>query len=310
MTTTDFFATTSAVKQFIRGIDISTDITAFAPMYRHAAKKLVKLIGQDTYDMLAAHVKTPPTPAVAILDLAVEYVRGTLANLLAISWFTFDAGNRNKTDEKLYRYQETQIIEAYLENAWAEFDQLISLMEEDIAKAAADESVPPYVTPFADFEGMELFKERQNLYITSAGEFDKYYGIDNSSYFYFSAVFIQKEVEQENIYSRVKEKPTDEDLLWLIKKAIAFETVAIACKRFDYTELPKNIRNSIPAEIGSSVNRAEMGDIKEKQYVSLHNKAVEYLDKIELKMKLKDALITPEVSVQVNDETKKFYLST
>lgn len=304
MTITDFFSNTDAIKQFIRGVDINTDLSGFAPMYRHASKRLVKLIGIDTYDVLAAYVKIPPDPAVAVLDRAVEYARGTLANLLAISWFAFDAESRYG---KMYRYQENQIIEAYLENAWAEFDQLITLMETDIAKDAADES---YTTPFDDFADTDLFKERQNLYITSAGEFDKYYGIDNSSYFYFNAIFIQKEVEQERIYSRLKDVPTDEDLLWLIKKAIAFETVALACKRFDYTELPKSIRNSIPAEIGASVNRNEMGDIKEKQYAGLHAKAMEYLDKIDIKKKAAASTVTPVVPEAINSEEKKFYLST
>lgn len=308
MTITDFFANTAAIKVFIREVDINTDVTQLAPMYRHAAKKLVKLVGQDTYDMLAAHVKTPPNPSVEVLDLAVEYVRGTLANLLAISWFTFNAGQRNNTEAKLYRYQETQIMEAYLENAWAEFDQLIALMEEDIAKAAADESETPYVTPFDDFEDTELFSERQNLYITSAGEFDKYYGIDNSSYFYFNAIFIQKEVEKEQIYTRVETKATDAEMLWLIKKAIAFETVAIACQRFDYTELPKNLRNDKGAEIGASVNRNEMGSIKDTLYNRLHAKAVEYLDKIELKLKLAASTVTPDIPDAINAETNKFYL--
>jgi hypothetical protein len=312
MTITDFFANTAAIKVFIRGIDINTGIDSFAPMYRHAAKKFVKLVGSDTYDMLAAHIKTPPDPAVPILGQAVEYTRGTLANMLALPWFAFDAASRNK-DGNVYRYQENDIKEAYLENAWAEFDELINLMEADIAKAAADESQTPYVTPFADFADMELFKEREKLYITSAGEFDKYYGINNSSYFYFSAIFIQQEVERETIYTRVKTRPVDNtdnaDLLYLIRKAIAFETVARACQRFDYTELPLNLRNDSGKEIGASVNRNEMGSIKDTLYSRLHAKALEYYGSIDLKMKIASSTTTPELPTEVNDETKKFYLS-
>jgi len=318
MIITDFFATTAALKEFIRGISIDTGLESFAPMYRHAAKKLVKLVGVETYDLLAAHVKTPPNPEVPVLDLAVEYVRATLANLLAIAWFNFDAGERNAAEKKLYRYQEDKIIESYLENAWAEFDQLVAHMETDIAAAAASETVPPYATPFTDFEDSDLFMERQDLYITSAAEFDKYYGIDSSSYFYFNAIFIQKEVEEEEITPRVKTIPTitvdevevdDPDFLRIIKKAIAFETVARACQRFDYTELPKSLRNDIIKEIGGSVNRNEMGSIKDSLYARLHAKALKYFQDIEFKLKLASATTTPVVPVAINSEDKKFYLT-
>jgi hypothetical protein len=320
MTITDFFSNTAALKVFIKGIDISTDISGFAPMYRHAAKKFVKLVGSGTYDLLKGHITTPPDPAVAILDQAVEYARGTMANLLALAWFAFNAGDRNKNDN-LYRYQENEVKEKYLENAWAEFDELINLMESDIATAAADESETPYVSPFTAFAASDLFKERENLYITSAGEFDKIYGIDNSSYFYFNAIFIQQEVEKETIYARVKEKPvilvedTDDEkahkteMLYLIRKAIAFETVARACQRFDYTELPKNLRNDSGKEIGASVNRNEMGSIKDILYSRLHAKALEYLSSIDLKTKLAASETTPDFPDEVNSEDNKFYLS-
>ncbi len=294
MTISDFFNNTAAVKTFIRGIDASADISSFAPVYRPAAKKYINLIGQETYDMLKAYVATPPQPTDADKDLAIEYTRGAIANLLAISWFTFDAGRRNKTDEKLYRYQENLIADAYLENAWAELDQLVLLLESGPEK-------------FTDFADSLLYKQREKLYIKDAADFNKYYNIDSSSYFYYNSIFIQVEVEKEKIASRFRTIETDEELLYLIKKAIAFETVSIACQRFDYSELPKGIRNDISKEISGSVNRNELGDIKDIVSKRLHAKAQQFLDKIDIIKKSAATVIPPTVPEEIITETNKFY---
>jgi hypothetical protein len=310
MTITDYFTTVTQIKAYIRGIDASADITSFAPVYRPAAKKFVNLVGQKTYDLLAEHIETPPTPAVEELDAAVEYSRAALANLMAIPWFDFDSGSRNATDKKLYRYQEDKIIEAYLENAWAELDQLISYIEADIAKAAADESPTPYETPFEDFAESELYTQRNGFYIKSAAEFNKLYNINSSSYFYYNVADIMREVENENIKPRFKEASDDTDMLWLVKKAIAFETMSIACQRLDYTELPKGIRNDIIKEIGASVNRNELGSVKGNLATMLHNKALEYFGKIDLSLQSsasEDAPVVPDA--EVNSEDNKYYLT-
>jgi hypothetical protein len=297
MTITDFFSNVAQIKAFVRGIDASADINSFAPVYRQAAKKYVNLVGQATYDMLKAHIATPPTPAVPEKDLAVEYSRGALSNLMAIPWFNFDSGTRNATDKKLYRYQEDKITETYLENAWAELDQLVAIMEDN-------------ATVFNDFAESELYKQRNGLYIKNASEFHALYNIDSSSYFYYNTVFIMREVENENIKPRLEAEPEDEDILWLVKKAIAFEVVAIACQRFDYSELPKGIRNDIIKEISGSVNRNELGNIKNSIATMLHNKAMEYLDKVDLRLKSAASIEAPVVpDADVNKEENKFYLT-
>jgi hypothetical protein len=293
MTITDFFSTTSQLKEFIRGIDINTNISSFTPVYRQAAKKYINLVGQATYDALKGFVTTPPEPANEDITLAIEYTRAAIANLLAMPWFVFDSGERNATDKKLYRYQE---------NAWAELDQLVALME----------SLPETFTDFAD---SDLYAQREGLFLSNAGEFNKYYGIDDSSYFYYSVVYIMHEVENAHILPRFDELPDEEDdtpdldLLYAIKKFIAFETVAIACQRFDYTELPRGIRNEIIKEIGASVNRAEMGNIKDAIYSRLHAKAMSYLETIDISIAASGDT-TPVVPTEnVNAEENKFYLS-
>lgn len=304
----DYFATTGDIKKYVRGIDAAQELSSFAPVYRPAAKKLINLVGQETYHVLKEYITTPPQNPIPVLDTAVDYTRAALANLMAISWFKFDAGQRNATDKKLYRYQEDQTIEAYLENAWAELDQLINLMEKDIQKELEDETLT-YETPFMEFSDHPTYKLRDKLYITNTSEFHAFYNIDSSSYFYYNSVFIQQEVENENIRPRFKEKPTDNDMLYLVKKAIAFETMSIACQRLDYTELPKGIRNDIVKEVQG--NKGDAVSIKQALAVHLHNKAVEYLGKIDIRQKSEASATAPVIPDEnVNKESNKFYLST
>lgn len=302
MTIADFFSSTSQLKEFIRGVDINTNISSFGPVYRQAAKKYINLVGQETYDFLKGKVATPPSPADADITLAIEYTRGALANLMAMPWFVFDSGERNATEKKLYRYQEDKIYDTYLEQAWAELDQLVALLE----------SLPDKFTDFAD---SELYKQKEGVYLDNAGEFNKYYGIDNSSYFYYSILYIMREIEDDQVYSRFDDPPDEDDsepdldMINLIKKFIAYETVAVACQRLDYTELPRGIRNEIIKEFNANMNRAEMGNIKDAIYARLHAKAKDYLDKIDISIAsaADEAPVVP--SEDVNSEDNKFYLS-
>ncbi len=297
MTITDFFTTVAQIKEYVREVDASGSLDSFKPVYRPAAKKYINLVGQATYDKLKTHLATPPDPSVPSLDSGLEYTRAALANLLAINWFILDSGSRNATDKKLFRYQEAQIREVYIEQAWAELDQLIALMEAN-------------KTVFTDFAAAELYKQREDLYIKSAADFDRYFNIGGSSYFYFNAIFIQTEVEIELVRSRLKETTNDDDTLYLVKKAIAFETVARACERFDYSELPKGIRNDIGQEIGGSVNRNELGNVKISLAEKLHQKAMQYIESLDIKLQAAAADGTaPIIPENVNSEDNKFYLT-
>lgn len=312
MTITDFFPSTDILQQFVRGIDGSTIIDQFAPLYRQASKKLVNIIGLPTYNKLKNHIATPPAETDEKLNSAVEYTRAVLANWLAVPWFILDSQQRNATDKKLYRYQEDQTLELYLENAWAELDLLIELFESDTTK-------------FSEFAETLTSAERAKFYLRTAATFDKYFGIDNSSYFYYRVIGIMKEVQEEEIFSRIKDEkyqpdfePEEEEeeeendkIPWLIRKAIAFETVARAAQRFDYSELPKGLRSDIGKEISASGNKSELGSIKDAIYTRLHSKAIEYLEKIETALTIAATTDSiPVIPTEVNSINKKFYLST
>ena len=299
----DFFANTSDVRKFVKGIDAGVLIDSFDPPFRPAKMRLINLIGQETYDLLLAYYANPD-PEDELKAAAVEYAQGALANILALAYFYFDSGNRNNTDNNLYRYQEDKIIEQYIENAYSELSFLITILESDTTK-------------FSDFAATDTYKNREKLYIKSANQFDQYYNIDKSAYFFYNATYLMVEVQSNAMFARIKGFPameeslsTNEDLIYAIGKAIAFETMSKACLRLDYTELPKGIRNDIIKEIDASVDRTKLMNVKEALSVRLHEEGKEYFRRIETeinKAKNSGTIIIPD---DINNEDNKFYLQT
>jgi hypothetical protein len=200
--------------------------------------------------------------------VAVGFLRGALANLTAIPYFMFEASQRNNTQNNLYRYQENQMIEAYLENAWTELNFLLEYLE------AKD-------TVFTDYAETDQYKLRKTLFIKNATEFKRFYGAVNSAYFFNNVVFIIEEIQNKEIKSRLKSFPeiTDPDMRWLIGKAIAYETLSKACVQLDYTELPQGLRNDLAKEI--NLKNSKETDTKNALSAKFHNEAGKYFLKIE-----------------------------
>ena len=294
----DFFNGLDDIQKYVKGFTADTHINNLAPDLRPAKKKIVNLIGQDTYDDLLTYFNTTePSPEVPEKATANEYLQAALANLIAIMHFIFESSDRNNTDRNVYRYQEEKMLDLYLENSWGELNSLLTHL-------AANTDI------FTNYAETDTYKERENLFIPNAHEFNKYYGINNSEYFFTNCVFIIKEVQEDTIKPMVKDfPPSGEDidqLEWNIGKAIAFETVSRACIRFDFTELPKGLRHDMYRETNKKNDNDQ--EVKSKMATLLHNKAQEYLRFIENyanKTRNDGDLIIPEDNYKDDD---KFYL--
>lgn len=268
----DFFKNPAELREFAPQMPTDGKIDPFEPFYRPQYQKIVNLIGQDTYDLLKTYYADVAFDATTVKGKAVGFLRAALANLVAIPYFIFEAGERNNTDNKLYRYQENKQMEMYLENSWAELNFLILHLEANIAD----------FTAFAD---TDQYKLRQTLFIKNAKEFQRYYGAVNSAYFFNNVVFIIEEVQNDEIKPRVKAFPEIEDsnLKFLIGKAIVYETLARACKQLDYTELPSGIRADVQKDTDTRTAKGMTTetDIKTSVSAFFSNKAAGYFLKIE-----------------------------
>lgn len=269
---TDFFSIPNDLRAFAPQMPTDGKIDALEAHYRPQYQKVVNLIGLATYDLLKAAYAVVPFVPTTTVGIAVGFLRGALANLTAIPYFNFEASQRNNTDNKLYRYQENKQIETYLENAWTELNFLINHMEAN----------PSAFTAYVETDQYLL---RQSLFIKDAKEFQRYYGAVNSAYFFNNVVFIIEEIQNEEIKPRVKVFPTitDENMKFLIGKAIVYETLARACQQLDYTELPSGIRADVQKDTDTRTAKGMITetDLKNSIAAFFRNKAAAYFLKIE-----------------------------
>lgn len=269
---TDFFKYPSELREFAPQMPTDGRIDDFESHYRPQYQKLVNLIGQETYDLLKEYFADEEFDKTTKKGIAVVFLRAALANLTAIPYFIFEASQRNNTDNKLYRYQEDKQIEIYLENAWTELNFLLNHLEAN-------------TEDFTAYAATDQFKLRQKLFIKNSREFKRFYGAVDSSYFFNNVVFIIEEVQNDEIKPRVKAFPeiTDDNMKFLIGKAIAYETLARACQQLDYTELPSGIRADVLKDTDSRTAKGMVTetDLKNSVAAFFRNKAAQYFLKIE-----------------------------
>lgn len=268
----DFFNFTTEIRQFAPQVKTDTKINEFEPYLRPQKQRIIRAIGQETYDQILDDYTNQFVDPV--LRKGWEYMQAALANFMAIPYFKFDAQERNNTDNNLFRYQETAQLEEYLENAWTEMDNLLEHLEAN-------------PTAYPDYQLTDMFTERENLFIKDAYQFQKYYGSNayKSAYFYNSTIFLQKEIQMDELDSRFSDWKTtataDEKLL--IGKIIAYKTMSKVCMQFDYTEMPKPLRGTIMSDIDTRKGKGSITevDIKKELAEMLDAEARRYMFKLE-----------------------------
>ncbi|TAJ13053.1 hypothetical protein DMA11_10330 [Marinilabiliaceae bacterium JC017] len=295
----DFFNDIDDFRKYIQ-IPASVQVVALASPFRPAMRKVQNIIGKATYLQLKNHFDTPPAEPDPVLDEAVDYIQAALANLTNIDYFKLQAAERNASEGKLYKYQEDQAIDINIRNVWTEMDNLLELMENDTTK-------------FASFAESDAYKERENLIFKNARDFDKYFGIDQSAYFFMRATYLQKEVIVDVLQKRGVEVATvdqDPKYEYAVKKALAYEVMAQASRRFEYPELPASIRQDLSDEMRRRVYKSSQETfIKETLFQELHNKAMTYMLDVEayIQKSKSGAYSAPE---EVNSEDNKFFFTT
>jgi hypothetical protein len=298
----DFFKTTGDLRKYISNVDASVNISSFESYMRPVRERMLNTIGASTYSTLKTYYNDSYPGGDTKKDTAVEYIQGAMANFIARAHSIFDAKGPEEEGRK-YRYQEEKILELYLENAWTEMNNLIEYLE-----ANAD--------VFTAFSLTDKYKERQTLFIKSAHQFNKGYPINNSAYFYNNIIYILKEV-QLDISSRIANFPDtlseiDEATQWYILKALTFETMSRACKRMDYTELPRGIRQDAMKEVNNKarLNTYAEDYIRVTLFNYLHENAQYWMEKIEIEANKdrNDGDYIEPVDDDPIDEDDKFFI--
>lgn len=295
---TDFFTTSEDLRKYVPDIGSANRLEQYEFSFREPENKMINLVGQATYNQLKAYYANPD-PVDSILAEGVLLMQGSLANLAGVNIFIFDSGERNAS-RSIYKYQEDQHKNVYLNGSNAELGRLLTHLDDNVAK-------------YEDWALTPLYELRERQIIKTFNEFGKFYYIDESPYFFSKIVFLMDEITADQINPLIGnitdlDPDTDDTIILKAKQALAYLTIAMALRRFDFAELPKTIRNQVSDSKSRTIRTSGMEAAAIKDVAGeIENKGILYISALDRMMEKKNTgeLIVPE---ELNNEDDNNYL--
>jgi len=281
----DFFDSISELQQYAPGVEASLKLNTLLPSYLTTRQAIISVVTKDVWDALLAEKGN--------LDL-LAIVRTALANRIMYEHQIFLATDKNNTDRKLYKYQYEELKDKYITLYWSAMDNLLGYLDAN--------------SEYGGWKDSEGYKQRQLLLVKSAAEFNFYFGIDSSPYFFSKVQFLIRKTTDDHVKPRVgklEDVKADSDFGKKVLRVLCYHVMAQAVQLFDLTELPKSIRNDITHEFSKS---GSMMQVREKLATTLMADVNHYYSEIE-RLKAAGNGYTQHV-VNHNQEGNSFYLCT
>ena len=280
MNPTALFKDIADFRKYCDGLQADTEYRQLLPSIRSTVATISGIIGGHT--------------VLAISELqegneGLEHLKTAVATGTLYRYQIFDSVKKNGSDASMYKYQHEEIKEHHISAHWLAMDELLTWLDSNPETGGYNES--------------KTYRERQELPIKNAEEFDYYYGIDRSAYFFSKVQFLIRSVWQHKIKPMISGLEVNEELQDLINRSLCYQVVAEAVMKFDVTELPRSIRYEYNHEYtrGTSMqNRDKLyGDLMSQ--VSAWNESIENLVQIQRG--------ATAINMNINDENNKFYLA-
>ena len=217
----EYIITPSDIRDLVPGTDATLDERTIRPYLQPAQKAVATIIGEAVFRTVTQMSDTE----------LLGNLKAAIANRLMYDYKLFETIQKRQTKQAdVYKYELEAMQNTYLGFYFDALDSLIKGLN-DMA-----EPLPEWIDSPAN-------KARAGLLIRDADEFNGYYGIDGSDYFFFASVFLQRKVIDKHLTAfPINDLP--EEMLRRVKSATATLTVAYALRQFDITMLPKSIRNA------------------------------------------------------------------
>lgn len=280
MNPTSIFKDIADFRKYCNGLQSDTEYRQLLPSIRSTAAAISGIIGGRT--LLAISELEDGNEGLEALKTAIA--TGTLYR-----YQIFDSVKKNGSDASMYKYQHEEIKEHHISAHWLAMDALLDWLDANPQTGGYDQT--------------RTYRERQGLPVKNAEEFDYYYGIDRSAYFFSKVQFLIRQIWVHKLKPMISGLEINEELQDLINRSLCYQVIANAVMRFDVTELPRSIRYDYNHEYtkGTSMQSRDRlyGDLMSQ--VSAWNENIENLVQIQ-----KGATA---ISTNINEEGNKFYLA-
>jgi hypothetical protein len=267
------------IQRYVPDIPSSMYFDGLTASFTNAYLRIANVIGDTFLDACIDHSE----------DLLKNLTLGALANYTMFEQSPF----LHKGKNDLYRYQFIEIQDKYISNAWSFLDALIKALD---------------ASTVADWKEGDCYKNRQNLVFKSQNDFNNYYAINNSAYFFSKIVFLIREESNKFIPKRITLVKLEEkaSLAEKLKFYIAYRVMSRAVMQFEVSELTKSLRHDINHEFTKYGNLGD-GDNKTKLSKYLSGVADDYSAQLEIEFsKLAGTFANGDIE-NPNREDKKYY---
>lgn len=276
------FKDTEEFRNYAQGVDGSMSMDSLKPALILARKAVTDTVGPKVYDALSDITSAP----------VFQAMRFAIANYAMYKHLVFWAVSRAGSDQQLYKYQYEEIKDEYISQFWAAMDTILLWLDDN--------------PDTGGWKNCRFFQERQQMPVRNALEFDHYYGIDRSPYFYSKVLFLIRKVVKENILPRTGDLNLIEDtaLMDRIRRCLCYHVMAEAVMKFDLTELPRSTRWDLTHEFTKSGSQMQ---VREKLYSNLMSEVNAWYTDIEEAVRLMKG--ASDRVANSNEERDRFYMT-
>ena len=279
MNPTSIFKDLADFRRYCDGLQADTEYRQLLPSIRSTAAAISGIIGGRT--LLAISELEDGNEGHEALKTAIA--TGTLHR-----YQIFDSVKKNGSDASIYKYQHEEIKEHHISAHWLAMDELLTWLDDNAEIGGYNET--------------KTYKERQELPVKNAEEFDYYYGIDRSAYFFSKVQFLIRSVWTGRLKPMVSGLDINEELQDLINRSLCYQVVAEAVMKFDVTELPRSIRYDYNHEYTKGTSMQS----RDKLYGDLMSQVNAWNESIENLVQIQKGATT--ICMNTNEESDKFYV--
>ncbi|WP_281671614.1 DUF6712 family protein [Rikenella microfusus] len=280
----DTIINVETLREYAPGVDGALQEPTIRPYLRPAHKTVALIIGIDVFNRVAEMEETP----------LLESLRSAVANRIMYDYKLFETIRKRQTEQSdTYKYELQAMQDTYLDYYYDALDSLIRELNQK--------------TDIPEWTQSAACKALSSLLIRNADEFQEFYGIDSSDYFFWSSVFIQRRV-MDNYLTGIDLPALEPEMLRRVKGAVATLTVAFALRQFDISMLPRSLRN--PTQEGASRHAASEQEAMYKLSDFLLNQGEAALQQIVFELNRPEPGTDLPSETNRNKPRNKFFLFT
>lgn len=272
---TDLFADFGDFSKYVDGLTADTTYDQLTASINTVGMDVIKIITADAYIAIAESE-----------DSCKELLKTAMAAGAMLKYQIFNSVKKNGSDASMYKYQHEELKEHYATAYWKAMDALLDWLDANPETGGYSETLE--------------YRDRQQLPVKSASEFNRYYGIDNSALFFSKILFLLRHCWYGKIKTMVGTHHDDETIMEHAKTALCYMTMAKAVMQFDATELPRSIR----WDFNHEYTRGSQMQDRDRLYRELTAQAEQELSTLQNLIKL---ATSDAIRHNQNREDNKFY---